>query len=140
MAQSQWVTTHPSAQASNVWQCPVGESMPARAHPMKALLSKSSLTPATSAMSHFSSVRADTAASTATSEEEHAVSYTALGPWKLKTYEMRPEAMDAVVPVALYTEVLSDLNVLSVDDDVDDDDAVQPTKTPQFNSFTLSSS
>ena len=83
-------------------------------------------------MSHFSSVRADIAASTATSEDEHAVSYTALGPWKLKTYEMRPEAMDAVVPVALYTEVLSGLNALSVDDD----DAVPPTKTPQFNSFT----
>ena len=110
--------------------------MPARAHTMNALLSKSSFTPATSAMSHFSSVRADTAASTATSEDEHAVSYTALGPWKLKTYKMRPKAMDAVVPVALYTEVLSDLNVLSVDDD----DAVPPTKTPQFNSFTLFSS
>ena len=121
--------TYPSAEASKVWHRPDGESMPARANDPNSLLSNSSFTPATSATSHFSSLRADDAASKATNDDEHAVSYTAFGPWKLKTYEIRPDAMDADVPVAPYTEFST------IDSDADDDVAV-PTKTPQFNPFT----
>ena len=59
--------------------------MPARAKASKTQVSKSSFAPATKAISHLPSWSAEIAASRATNEEEHAVSYTEFGPWKLNT-------------------------------------------------------
>ena len=49
----------------------------------------------------------------------------------MKTYEIRPDAIDADVAVTLYTEVLSEPKLKLVDDDA----LVPATKTPQFNPF-----
>ena len=97
--------TYPSAEVSHVWQRPVGDSMFAFANTSKTRGSNSSLAPATNAMSHLPICNAKTAASRATKEDEHAVSYTALGPWKLNTYEIRPDAPDVAEPVPPYTDV-----------------------------------
>ena len=94
---------YPSARRSNVLQLPVAEVMPAVAKLMLTSGRRTRLTPATSASGHSSICSARSAAWLAASAAEQAVSYDTHGPCKPSTKDMRPAAIDRLLPVAAYT-------------------------------------
>ena len=91
---------YPSARASNVWQCPNAEVMPALANVTPTPGSNITLTAHTKPWVHSASCNARNAAWVAASADEHAVSYEAQGPCRPSTNDSRPAAMESALPVA----------------------------------------
>ena len=60
------------------------------------------LTPATTAISHFPRRSFSPAASTATKDDEQAVSMLMLGPFRPSEYDTRFAAIEAAAPVPVY--------------------------------------
>src|ERR1700681_393156 len=90
--------TYPLAAASNGLHRPSGESMEALLKPMVRSGMNSELTPPTIAIGTSARDSAWHAKSSATSDDEHAVSTAKLGPRKSNEKEMRFAAMLSALP------------------------------------------
>eukprot|EP00966_Prymnesium_polylepis_P235004 5435581-Prymnesium_polylepis.2 len=94
---------YPSARASNVCDRPRADVMPATAKLMPTPGASMSVVPATSPATHSPRCKARRPLWHATSAAEHAVSRVMQGPCSPSVYESRPQAIEAVEPVAAYT-------------------------------------
>eukprot|EP00966_Prymnesium_polylepis_P225682 5220608-Prymnesium_polylepis.1 len=94
---------YPSARASKVCERPRADVMPAMAKLVPICGVSMSVAPSMRPVSHSESCNARSPACAAASDAEHAVSYETHGPCSPITYESRPHAIDAAMPVAAYT-------------------------------------
>ena len=100
--------TYPLARASNVLHRPSAESIPAAAAPTVACGSSLRLADATSARAHSPPRAAFAAPCSATTDDEHAVSIDAHGPWRPRANDSRPDAIDAASAVTPKTDGAAD--------------------------------
>src|SRR5437763_429270 len=94
--------TYPFASAANGLHRPSAASIDALLNPIVRSGVKSELTPPTTAPGTSPRDSARQARSSATSDEEHAVSTAKLGPRKSNRYEMRLAAMLSALPEFVY--------------------------------------
>ena len=97
--------TKPSARASNALQRPSDASARAREKNTVSWGARMALTPPASATSHSPARRLWHARWIATSDDEHAVSTTRLGPRRSSRYEIRLAMMLSAAPVTLWASI-----------------------------------